>query len=53
MLDGHYSHARDLYLIKLGRELYVSVLFLPTYSTHKMWSLDLSFNVACEDILCS
>jgi len=50
--DGHYSHARNLDLTKLGREHHDSLISLP-YSTHKMQSLDLSFSVAFEDILCS
>lgn len=51
--DGHYSHARNLYLTKLGRERHDSLISLLPYSTHKMQSLDLSFSVAFEDILCS
>lgn len=43
ILDGHYSHTRNLDLIDLARKHYVMIISLPPHSTHKMQPLDLSF----------
>jgi hypothetical protein len=43
ILDGNYSHTRNLDVITLARENNVSILCLPLYSSHKMQSL----NFAC------
>lgn len=40
ILDGHYSHTRNINFIDLARESFVSVLCLPPHSTHKMQPLD-------------
>ncbi|CAH2098850.1 unnamed protein product [Euphydryas editha] len=40
ILDGHYSHTRNINFIDLARENFVTVLCLPPHSTHKMQPLD-------------
>lgn len=43
ILDGHYSHTRNVDLINLARQNHVIILSLPPHSTHKMQPLDLAF----------
>jgi hypothetical protein len=43
ILDGHYSHTRNLDVITLSRENNVSILCLPPHSSHKIQPLDLAF----------
>ena len=40
VLDGHYSHTRNLEVITLPREDYVDIICLPPHSSHKMQPLD-------------
>ena len=40
VLDGHYSHTRNLKVITLAREDYVDIICHPPYSSHKMQPLD-------------
>lgn len=35
ILDGHYSHTRNLEVISLARENHISIVSLPPHSTHK------------------
>ncbi|XP_036334788.1 uncharacterized protein LOC118745442 [Rhagoletis pomonella] len=43
ILDGHYSHTRNIELIDLARENGVVILSLPPHFTHKMQPLDKTF----------
>ena len=43
ILDGHYSHTRNIDLIDLARENYIHILCLPPHSTHKIQPLDVAF----------
>lgn len=43
ILDGHYSHTRNIDVIDLARENHVTILCLPPHSTHKLQPLDKSF----------
>lgn len=43
ILDGHYSHTRNLDVIDLGRKHGVIIICLPPHSTHKLQPLDVSF----------
>ena len=43
ILDGHYSHSRNLDVINLARENHVCILCLPPHATHKMQPLDRTF----------
>lgn len=43
ILDGHYSHTKNLNLIDLARENHVSIMSLPPHSSHKLQPLDRSF----------
>lgn len=40
VLDGHYSHTRNVNLIDMARKNYVTILCLPPHSTHKLQPLD-------------
>ncbi|CAH1981905.1 unnamed protein product [Acanthoscelides obtectus] len=42
ILDGHYSHTRNIEIIDLARENFVTILRLPPHSTHKLQPLDKS-----------
>jgi hypothetical protein len=42
VLDGHYSHTRNLDVIDMVRENHVSLVCLPPHSTHRMQSLDVA-----------
>lgn len=43
ILDGHYSHTRNLDFINLARDNFVSEVCLPPHSSHKMQPLDVAF----------
>lgn len=43
ILDGHYSHTRNLELIDRAREAGVSIVCLPPHSTDKLQPLDVAF----------
>lgn len=43
ILDGHYSHTRNMDVIDLARENHISILSLPPHSSHKMQPLDKTF----------
>jgi hypothetical protein len=61
VLDGHYSHTRNLEVITLARENHVDIICLPPHSSHKMQPLDKVFvgplkTFYCQEIkkwLCS
>nr|CAI5823692.1 unnamed protein product [Callosobruchus analis] len=40
VLDGHYSHTRNLELLEVARENVVHIVSLPPHCTHKMQPLD-------------
>ncbi|XP_063220279.1 uncharacterized protein LOC134529776 [Bacillus rossius redtenbacheri] len=43
VLDGHYSHVRNIEVIDLARANFVTIVCLPPHSTHKLQPLDKSF----------
>lgn len=43
ILDGHYSHAKNLEIIELARENHVTILSLPPRAAHQMQPLDKTF----------
>lgn len=43
ILDGHYSHTRNLSVIDVARENGVKIVSLPPHSTHKLQPLDVAF----------
>jgi len=43
VLDGYYSHTRNLEIITLARENHVDIICLPPHSSHKMQPLDKTF----------
>ncbi|XP_018563147.1 uncharacterized protein LOC108904910 [Anoplophora glabripennis] len=43
VLDGHCSHTRNIELIELAKENYVTIICLPPHSTNKMQPLDVAF----------
>ncbi|XP_050293763.1 uncharacterized protein LOC126734264 [Anthonomus grandis grandis] len=43
ILDGHYSHTKNLEVITVARENYVHIICLPLHSTHRMQPLDVAF----------
>ncbi len=43
VLDGHYSHVRNLGVILEARKNFVSIVCLPPHCTHRMQPLDKSF----------
>ncbi|XP_072395015.1 uncharacterized protein [Diabrotica undecimpunctata] len=43
ILDGHFSHTRNIDSINLARQNHVVILSLPPQSTHKMQPLDRAF----------
>ncbi|GBP35500.1 hypothetical protein EVAR_20010_1 [Eumeta japonica] len=43
ILDGHYSHTRNLDVLMAARANNVTIISLPPHSTHKMQPLDRSF----------
>ncbi|XP_023238520.1 uncharacterized protein LOC111637281 isoform X2 [Centruroides sculpturatus] len=43
ILDGHYSHTRNVDVIELARINHVSIISLPPHTTHKLHPLDKTF----------
>lgn len=43
ILDGHFSHTRNLHLINRARECHVNIICLPPHTTHKLQPLDKTF----------
>nr|CAH7767149.1 unnamed protein product [Callosobruchus chinensis] len=43
VLDGHFSHTRNIELIDLAKENHVTIICLPPHSTNKMQPLDVAF----------
>lgn len=43
ILDGHYSHTRNLEIIEKARENFVTIICLPPHTTHKLQPLDKTF----------
>ena len=43
VLDGHYSHTRNLEVVNMARENHVVIISLPPHSTHKLQPLDKTF----------
>ncbi|KAJ8890190.1 hypothetical protein PR048_009697 [Dryococelus australis] len=43
VLDGHYSHSRNIDVIEIGRKRGVQLVCLPPHSTQKLQTLDVSF----------
>lgn len=43
VLDGHYSHTRNLDVVNMARENHVVIISLPPHSTHKLQPLDKTF----------
>lgn len=43
ILDGHYSHTRNIEVIDLARQNNVTIISLPPHSSHKLQPLDKTF----------
>lgn len=43
VLDGHFTHTRNIDVINIARENHVIILCLPPHSSHKMQPLDVAF----------
>nr|CAI5862407.1 unnamed protein product [Callosobruchus analis] len=43
ILDGHYSHTKNIDVIELARQHHVTILSLPPHCTHKVQPLDRAF----------
>ncbi|CAH1972182.1 unnamed protein product [Acanthoscelides obtectus] len=43
ILDGHYSHSRNIDVINIARDNFVHIICLPPHSTNKLQPLDVSF----------
>lgn len=43
VLDGHYSHTRNIDLINKARENHIIIICLPPHSSHRMQSLNVCF----------
>ena len=43
LLDGHYSHTRNIEVIDLSRDIGIVIICLPPHSTQRMQPLDVSF----------
>ena len=52
VLDGHYSHTRNLEVITLARENHVDIICLPPHSSHKMQPLDKAFMGPLKTFYC-
>jgi len=50
VLDGHYSHTRNMEVINLARENHVDIICLLLHSSHKMQHLYKAFIVHLIDI---
>ena len=52
VLDGHYSHTRNMEVITLARENHVDIICLPSHSNHKNQPLDKAFMWSLETFYC-
>lgn len=43
VLDGHYTHTRNIQLIDFARENFVTIISLPPHTTHRLQPLDKTF----------
>lgn len=43
ILDGHYSHTRNIEIIDMARANHVTIIVLPPHCTHKLQPLDKTF----------
>jgi hypothetical protein len=43
IVDGHYTHTKNVDVVDKAREHSVSIVSLPPHSTHKMQPLDVGF----------
>jgi len=43
LLDGHYSHTKNIDLINLTSEYFIKIISFPPHTTHKLQPLDRSF----------
>jgi hypothetical protein len=43
VLDGHYSHTRNLEIIEKARDNFITLICLPPHTTHKLQPLDKTF----------
>lgn len=43
LLDGHNSHTKNMDVIDLARENFISILSLPPHTSHKLQPLDKRF----------
>jgi len=52
VLDGHYSHTRNLEVITLARENHVDIICLKPHSSHKIKPLDKAFTRPLKTFYC-
>jgi len=52
VLDGHYSHTRNMEVITLARENHVDIICLLPHSSHKMQPLYTSFTGTMKSLYC-
>jgi len=52
VLEGHYSHTRNLQFVTLARENHVDIICLPTHSSHKMQPFDKAFMEPLKTFYC-
>ncbi|GBP96436.1 hypothetical protein EVAR_99097_1 [Eumeta japonica] len=50
VLDGHYTHTRNIEILTLARERHVTIICLPPHTTHKLQPLDRTFMGALKPI---
>lgn len=43
ILDGHYSHTRNLDVIQLARTNHVTIISIPPHTSHRLQPLDVAF----------
>lgn len=43
ILDGHFSHVRNIDVIDMARKNFITILSLPSHTTHKLQPLDRTF----------
>ncbi|CAI6356150.1 unnamed protein product [Macrosiphum euphorbiae] len=48
ILDGHYSHTRNLEIIEKARDNFITIICLPPHTTHKLQPLDKTFMAALK-----
>jgi hypothetical protein len=52
VLDGHYSHTRNMEIITLAQENHVDIICLPSHSSHKMQPLAKAFRGPLKTLYC-